>query len=1178
MLLFVNPKWEVTAMKRLLTFISVVLTAISVYIFFAYNNIIPSLGPSSSQAFSTFDTGTENIDNSSSATSSENISSDFSADNLSSNSSEQTSEISENIPSSSESMPTAASGSETEKQPSFETENQTESVSQSQPSENSRTESGNFAPQPTSAAPISSGKVSQTTSEFFKAFWVATIYGLDYPSQPTTDSDTLKREADEIISFAADNGYNAIILQVRPAADSFFDSAYFPWSEFLTGKQGKAPKNNFDPLKYWTEQAHSKGIELHAWLNPYRVTKGGTADKPATADTLSSSHPARKNPGWVSMYSDGNLYFNPGIPEVRRLILDSIGEILENYDVDGIHFDDYFYPGKNFEDSDAFSTYGSTFASVEDFRRSSVDSLIKGIHDLIAEKKPGCSFGISPFGIWANKSTNPEGSNTKGTQSYYDHFADTRKWVKEGWIDYIAPQLYWNIGNSSADYDTLLKWWLDTISGTNVKLYIGHAAYRAGNEEQSSPWYGTTEIINQLSLNRKSGKVSGSIFFRYQFLKSYSELTDDISAFFSQQDDKIPVDGTVNSVPSETASGTLYHSPGQTAQTTAAEPTSSLPTDKPTYSSETQPTTSESSETQSPTQAASESSGSSTVGSDFPAAAKNIAKLSISRPGQDTSTNYDSFYISGSSDPNLPLYLNGELVNSRSGMGFFGVLVSLKSGTNTFTFSQGETSVTRTIKKGVTSSSVAEMSKIEISPSSTFPQSDEYRKTGEKITLKCSAPAGSQVNVQINGETFTMSSASSARSDGKIVAATYTYSYTIPQVTASSGKSDLGIPKYTAVFKDKTYTQSAKGNVVALSNNAPIYATVIKDVADTYATAASSKGADKYLYKGMTAQVTGMTGEYVRLSHGCWIKKHNVKISTESKKILPVISDAVYTVGEKYDTISFKSSAKTSAIANLDKTTLTLKIAPALKTCDITLPQNSLFESYSIDSGSGYEAYTFVLKPDSDFDGFYIEQTDGGFKLLLKHRPKISPGDTPLKGINIVLDAGHGGTDNGALGCMGTIIAEKHTNFNITKKLKSELEKLGANVTMTRADDTYIALQDRQFKSFEKKPDLFLSIHANSLNDNVDISKVSGYSVYYKNAVGEKFAQTLFNGIKAKSDLDNRGIHTSNLYVTRASWTPSVILETAFIPNPSDFQWLIDSSASSEFAKTLAEIIVEYFS
>lgn len=1170
-------------MKHFLSFISITLTVVSVYIFFAYNNVGLSFNQSASEAFSSGQSGSENQAEAASDiphisgtadSQAKNTEADKPSDTLPVETSpaESVSDIpyvpgmantlikkteadkpSDTLPvgttpsaSSSASVPDTSSTSQSESTAANSDENQT----------------GETAP---TQSPVTSDETpDKKSSEFFKAFWVATVYGLDYPSAPTTDSTSLMKEADEIISFAANNGYNAIILQVRPAADSLFNSQFFPWSEFLTGKQGKAPDNGFDPLKYWTEQAHKRGIELHAWLNPYRVTKGGTSKKPATINTLAESHPARQNPEWLSLYSDGNLYFNPGIPEVRKLILDSIDEIIENYDVDGIHFDDYFYPGQNFNDGNAFSKYGSTFASVEDFRRSAVNSLIKGIHDLLAEKKPNCVFGISPFGIWANKSSNQNGSDTNGTQSYYDHFADTRKWVKEGWIDYIAPQLYWNIGNASADYDALLKWWLDVVSGTDVKLYIGHAAYRAGNQSQTSPWYGTTEIINQLSLNEKTGGVRGSIFFRYKFLKDYSVLTEDISAFFSRTEDKIAVDGTASGVPSQSAGGTLIHSPGQTAQNTAST--------TPTQSEN------ETASSQSPVTTPENTSGGSSVGADFPAALSSVAKLNISRPSTNISTSYDSFYIAGSSDPNVPLYINGEPVTSRSSMGFFGVLVSLKSGKNTITVSQGENSVTRTITKGTSSASVTEMKKAGIPSDSTFPQSDEYRKSGEKITLKCSAPAGSKVEVKINGQTYQMSSSASARTDGKVVAVTYKYIYIIPQPAGGKTKLDLGIPKYTAVFNGKTYTQSAKGNVVAITNNAPIYATVIKDIADTYKNASSSGGADNYLYKGMCAQVTGMTGEYVRLSHGCWIKKHNVKITNKDKKIFPVISDAMYSIGEKYDTLSFKSSEITSAIASLDKNVLTLKIAPALKTCAVALPENSLLGSYTIDSGSGYEAYAFTLRENAVLDGFYLQQTDGGFTLFLKRRPKASDGDLPLRGISIVLDAGHGGNDNGALGCMGTTIAEKHTNFNITQKLKAELEKRGAKVIMTRTDDTYIALQDRQAASFAQKPDLFLSIHANSLNDNVDISKITGYSVYYKNTVGEKFAQKLFNGIKSELNLDNRGIHTSNLYVARASWTPSVILETAFIPNPSDFQWLIDSSASSRFAASLADIIVQYFS
>jgi len=368
------------------------------------------------------------------------------------------------------------------------------------------------------------------TSARFRAVWVSTVYNLDYPRAPTNDSGALKRYAEEILDSAKACGFNAIVLQVRPAADALYPSEYFPWSRFLTGVQGTPPSDGFDPLKFWIDEAHKREMALHAWINPYRVTKNDPAAEETGMDPLSDTHPARKDPTLVVRYTDGNLYFDPGIPKVRELIVNSIGELVQNYDVDGVHFDDYFYPGRDFDDEETYAKYGAGHQDIGDFRRECVTSLIKDVSALIKEIDDSISFGISPFGIWANAANIKEGSGTNGVESYFDHYADTLSWVKSGYIDYIAPQLYWEIGNKDADYKTLLSWWADAVSGTNVKLYIGIAAYRAGDDDKESAWYGVDEIYRQLSLNMKNPRVSGEIFFRYSFFRDIPALRSALTA------------------------------------------------------------------------------------------------------------------------------------------------------------------------------------------------------------------------------------------------------------------------------------------------------------------------------------------------------------------------------------------------------------------------------------------------------------------------------------------------------------------------------------------------------------------------------------------------------------------------------------------------------------------------
>lgn len=369
--------------------------------------------------------------------------------------------------------------------------------------------------------------VTNTTAESnqrMSGIWVSTTLNLDYPTTKTTNSDTLKSEADTIINNCADMGITDIFFQVRPASDSFYKSDIYPWSQWLTGSQGTAPDNNFDPLQYWIDQAHSKGMKLHAWINPYRVTNNTNL----TINDLAISNPARQHPEWVIAH-EGKLYFDPAIPEVQNLVVSGVEEIVKNYNIDGIHLDDYFYPGSTFNDSGSYAKYGNGMDK-NDWRRENVNTLVNNLHNKIKSIKSDVEFGISPVGVWANKKNNPLGSDTYGSESYYKNYADTRKWALEGWIDYIAPQIYWEIGNKTIDYKTAVLWWADTLKDCNIKLYIGLADYKCDGVAQSSPWYNGVAINKQIALNKTIDKVSGEIHFRYKFVNNLSYLKNIVKA------------------------------------------------------------------------------------------------------------------------------------------------------------------------------------------------------------------------------------------------------------------------------------------------------------------------------------------------------------------------------------------------------------------------------------------------------------------------------------------------------------------------------------------------------------------------------------------------------------------------------------------------------------------------
>ena len=355
------------------------------------------------------------------------------------------------------------------------------------------------------------GIVSAEEKEL-RGVWVSTVSNIDYPSRATTDSKVLKNELITIMDHCEKMGFNAVFFQVRPAGDALYKSEIFPWSRYLTGTQGVAPDNGFDPLAFAVEEAHKRNLELHAWINPYRITtSSGEKEK------LAANNPAVLHPEMVLTDANGKMYYNPGDSSSVDLIVDGALEIVENYDVDGLHMDDYFYPEDEFNDDSTYSFYKEKYPDQGDWRRAMVNRLVEKLDTEIHKAKPGIAFGISPRGIWANASEMTGGSNTNGGGSYNKIYADSKAWVENGWIDYIMPQIYWNIGYELADYNTLCDWWSDAVDGTDVKLYIGEGAYRTTSSTLPA-WTGengTEELKKHISLGRGNENIGGYCMFTY---------------------------------------------------------------------------------------------------------------------------------------------------------------------------------------------------------------------------------------------------------------------------------------------------------------------------------------------------------------------------------------------------------------------------------------------------------------------------------------------------------------------------------------------------------------------------------------------------------------------------------------------------------------------------------------
>lgn len=351
-----------------------------------------------------------------------------------------------------------------------------------------------------------------------RAVWIATVGNIDWPSKSGLSSEQQKSEFIRRLNFLEQIGINTIIIQVRPAADAFYESSYEPWSRYLSGKQGEPPFPKYDPLQFIIDEAHKRNMDVHAWFNPYRALVN------SKSNPNPPNHPTKKNPDWIIHY-DGKSYFDPGNPQAREYILNVMLEAVKKYDIDALHIDDYFYPypksGLYFNDDAMYQRYGNGMP-LADWRRQNVNTFISQLHTNIKKIKPWVKFGVSPFGIWRNAKNDPLGSQTNGSSCYDELYSDVRLWIMKNWVDYMAPQLYWERGHKAADFNALLPWWIQNKFERH--LYIGLGVYRMVNAK-SGVWITPDEILCQIRDTRSQG-AHGVIFYS---LSSFDKISGDLA-------------------------------------------------------------------------------------------------------------------------------------------------------------------------------------------------------------------------------------------------------------------------------------------------------------------------------------------------------------------------------------------------------------------------------------------------------------------------------------------------------------------------------------------------------------------------------------------------------------------------------------------------------------------------
>jgi len=362
-----------------------------------------------------------------------------------------------------------------------------------------------------------------TPKRELRAVWIATVGNIDWPSRQGLTAQQQQQEFINKLNFLQRSGFNAVIVQVRPAADAFYESPYEPWSRYLSGKQGQPPFPKYDPLEFMLKETHKRNMEFHAWFNPFRALVSSKSN-PNPAD-----HATRTHPNWILSY-DNKSYFDPGNPEAREYILKVILDVVKRYDIDAVHIDDYFYPypagGREFPDATSYGRYNNGLTRAE-WRRNNVNLFISQLNNSIKNEKSWVKFGVSPFGIWRNIAQDPEGSATRGSSCYDDLYSDIRLWLKNKWVDYVAPQLYWEHGHRLAAYDVLLPWWKDNSFGRN--LFIGLGVYRMAGAT-SGVWTKPDEILKQIREARRVEAGGVVLYSMSSFDKITTALSDSLKA------------------------------------------------------------------------------------------------------------------------------------------------------------------------------------------------------------------------------------------------------------------------------------------------------------------------------------------------------------------------------------------------------------------------------------------------------------------------------------------------------------------------------------------------------------------------------------------------------------------------------------------------------------------------
>ena len=951
------------------------------------------------------------------------------------------------------------------------------------------------------AEEVSAISFGVSENEEMRGVWIPTYSNITYPSKIGLSESELKAELDEIARFSAQEGFNAIFFQVRPCADALYNSDIFPSSAYVSGTQGVKPENEFDSLDYLIKEAGKYGIKVHAWVNPFRI-----ANSDSEMNKLSSDNIAVLHPEYTVRYADNHTYLNPGIPEARQYVVDGVKELVEKYpELAGIIFDDYFYPypvsGKEYDDEAQYAAYGNGLDKA-DWRRENVNSVVKASYEAVKSANPNALFGVSPFGIWANadSGTYVKGSDSSGFESYFSIYTDTLAWIDGGYVDYIAPQLYWSFSTSAAPFDNVARWWNKMLDGKDVDLYFGMAAYKADS-------FPANEIGIQTEFSRTLLCYKGSIYYGY----------NEIKANLSGVGDKIrKLNGRAVTYPE-----------------------------------------------------------------------KEEKNLSVYLPQDNTTSSSQNITLVGETDINYPLTVNGERV-SRTKSGYFSYYAKLTSGINVLTLEQNGKTVTHNIKYNVKKNEGAsEPVLLKNKITDIEPSQEIWLKVGDTLQISCVAPTGSKVSAKIGGMSVELKSERYSRPGMMYEAEIFTGEITPSKFVNDDEIAVLGTLVITAVTDGKTITENG-GLIKQMGENALVYAEVINDYSHLKISPTSSFYDDYTpVNKGMRDYISGREGSFYKLNFGAYISESNIEI-TEGKELNKNLISSVDVTVSGTDTSNnknnftdvvfdcFENAPVTSVVKN-GVIELTFYNTDTSIVPKANVNPNPMISEISAQTLKDDKVkYAVTLKDEFNFYGYDVIYKDGKIILRLKNPQSLSDAQSGvLTGKTVIIDAGHGGKDVGAMGC-GTL-NEADFNLSIALSLKDELEKLGANVVMTREADTTFELTDRITYLAASDPDLEISVHQNSMDMTSNVQKIRGFLGLYCADAGKLLAKTVSSTVSYELNRYERPFAYQKLAVARNHRFPSTLCEMCFISNVEEYEWSLSDENLKRSAKALADGIVNYF-